>query len=342
MRQLTFIQPKAPLEWQEVAEPRIENPEQAIVRPLAVASCDLDCAVVHGNTPWRKGPFAFGHEFVAEVVEVGEAVTDFKPGDRVVVSFQISCGKCERCQRGLTASCSTVKAGAMYGLAPLAGEWGGALSDLVRVPFAQAMLMPVPDGIAPATLASLSDNMADAWRAVGPYLQELPGAPVLIFGGMTAGSIGLYAVAIAAALGASRIDYVDKNPFRLEVAQKLGANPIELGETMPKRFGSYPITVDTCAIPEGLVSLLRSTEAGGVCTSAAIYFTPVALPLLEMYTTGVTLKTNRVHSRATSPHVLELIKDGRFNPDLIISDRVGWEDAGEAFLTYKTKLVVSR
>jgi threonine dehydrogenase-like Zn-dependent dehydrogenase len=342
MRQLTFIQPKTALEWHEVAEPTLENPEQAIVRPLAVASCDLDGAVVHGHTPWRKGPFAFGHEFVAEVVEVGAAVTGFKPGDRVVVPFQISCGKCERCQRGLTGSCSAVKPGAMYGLAPLAGEWGGALSELVRVPFAQAMLMPVPDGIAPATLASLSDNMSDAWRTVGPYLQEMPGAPVLILGGAMAGSIGLYAVAIAAALGASRIDYVDKNPFRLELAQKLGANPLELGESMPKRFGSYPITVDAGAIPEGLVSVLRSTEAGGTCTSTAIYFTPVALPLLEMYTTGVTLKTNRVHSRATSPHVLELIQSGRLNPDLITSDTVGWDDAGEAFLNYKTKLIVTR
>ena len=162
MQQLTFIQPNHLLEWQEVPEPNLEGPGEALVRPIAVASCDLDAAVVHGHTPWQAGPFAFGHEFVAEVVEIGSNVQNVKVGQLVVVPFQISCGVCQRCQRGLTGSCSTVKAGAMYGLAPLGGEWGGALSDLVRVPFAHAMLMPVPDGIAPATLASASDNMSDA------------------------------------------------------------------------------------------------------------------------------------------------------------------------------------
>jgi alcohol dehydrogenase len=231
----------------------------------------------------------------------------------------------------------------MYGLAPLAGEWGGALSDLVRVPFAEAMLMSVPQGLAPATLASLSDNLSDAYRTVGPYLVETPGRPVLVIGGAMAGSIGLYAVAIAKALQAGSIDYVDQDPARLELAQKLGARPIEVSnQSWPKRFGSYPLTVEASADPAGLATALRSTEAGGVCTSTAIYFTPVALPLLEMYTIGVTFKTSRVHSRATAPKVLELIQSGRLQPDLVTTDKATWEEAGEAFLTYKTKLIITR
>ena len=342
MNQLTFMRPGQPLQWQEVAEPQLENPVQALVRPIAVASCDLDSAIVHGHTPWRQGPFAFGHEFVAQVVEVGSAVTSFQPDQVVIVPFQISCGSCERCRKGLTGSCTTVRAGAMYGLAPLGGEWGGALSDLVRVPFAEAMLTPVPAGLEPSSIASLSDNISDAYRAVGPYLEQTPGAPVLIIGGAMAGSIGLYAVAIAQALGSSQIDYVDSDQSRLEMAQKLGAKPLELKETWPKRFGSYPITMDASANPSGLIAALRSTEAGGVCTSTAIYFEPVALPLLEMYTTGLTFKTNRVHSRSTSPKVLELIQAGRLQPQLITSDRANWSEAGEALLSYKTKLVISR
>jgi len=342
MRQLTFIKPGQALEWQEVAEPKLEGPGEALVRPVAVASCDLDSAVVHGHTPWQEGPFAFGHEFVAEVVEVGSEVDSFKVGQLVIVPFQLSCGKCARCLAGLTGSCTTVRAGAMYGLAPLGGECGGALSELVRVPFAEAMLLAVPAGIQPATIASLSDNVSDAWRAVGPYLEQTPNVPVLIMGGAMAGSIGLYAVAIAAALKAERIDYVDNDPTRLEMAQKLGANPIEAKENLPKRFGFYPITVDASADPKGLVAALRSTDAGGVCTSTAIYFKPVALPLLEMYTIGVTFKTNRVHSRVTTPKVLELVKSGQLHPELVTSDLAPWEEAGEAFLSYKTKLIVTR
>jgi alcohol dehydrogenase len=340
MRQLTFVKPGQRLEWREVPEPRLEGPGEAIVRPLVVASCDLDKAVVHGQTPWA-GPFAFGHEFIAEVVEVGDGVRRVRPGELVVVPFQISCGACARCARGLTGSCTTVKAGAMYGLGPLGGEWGGALSDLVRVPFADAMLLPSPPGIAPASIASASDNLPDAWRAVGPGLEEHPGAPVLIVGGLGGASIGLYAVAIAKALGASQVDYCDADPDRLEKAHALGARPIEVGDAFPQRLGSYPITVS--AGPwQGLVCALRSTEPAGVCTSVGIYFQPPRLPLLEMYTVGVTFKTSRVMARAVIPKVLDLVTQGRLHPEAITSDHAAWDEAGEALLGYRTKLVITR
>ncbi len=341
MRQLTFVKAGQPLEWREVAEPVLQGPGEAIVRPLAVASCDLDGAMIHGYTPFA-GPFAFGHEFVAEIVAVGEEVQGFQPGQRVIVPFQISCGTCERCRRGLTQSCTTVKAGAMFGLAPLGGEWGGALSDLVRVPFAEAMLIAVPDGIASEVVASASDNLPDAWRTVGPYLEATPGIPVLVVGGGGAGSIGLYTVAIAKGLGASQVDYADTDPARLELAQSLGANCIQISDKVPPKFGSYPVTVDTSSMPQNLVSTLRSTEPGGVCTSAGIYFRPVALPLLEMYTVGVTFKTSRVAARSTIPKVLELVTSGRLHPELITSHHATWDEAGEAMLSYTTKLVISR
>jgi alcohol dehydrogenase len=340
MKQLTFVKPGQPLEWQEVPDPQLQGPGEALVRPVAVASCDLDKAVVQGATPWN-GPFAFGHEFVAEVVAVGAEVQNFRPGQMVVVPFQISCGKCERCRRGLTGSCQSVKAGAMYGLAPLGGEWGGALSDLVRVPFAEAMLVPVPAGLAPATIASASDNLPDGWRTVGPYLEKLPGAPVLIVGGALTGSIGLYATAIALALGASKVDYVDIDLARLEVAQKLGANPLEVKGAYPRKFGAYPITVDSSANPEGLASALRSTEPGGNCTSTGIYFKPVALPLLEMYTIGMNFTTSQLSARTVIPKILELVQAGRLHPELITSDTASWNEAGEALLSYRTKLVIT-
>lgn len=114
MRQLTFIKPGA-LEWWDVPEPLIAAPIQALVRPVAVASCDLDTPILLGEAPFR-GPFAFGHEFVAEVVAVGDAVLKIQVGQLVVVPFQISCGTCDSCQRGLTGNCATVERFASYGL----------------------------------------------------------------------------------------------------------------------------------------------------------------------------------------------------------------------------------
>jgi threonine dehydrogenase-like Zn-dependent dehydrogenase len=224
MRQLTFAG-VGRLVWEDVPAPQLTSGDDAIVRPVAVATCDLDAALVSGRAP-LPGPFAFGHEFVADVIDIGDAVATVRPGDRVIVPFQVSCGRCDACRRGLTASCATAGAGAAYGMAPIARrEWGGALSDTVRVPYADAMLVALPAGLVPASVASVSDNVPDGWRAVAPHLARRPDASVLVVGG--AGDVALYAVAVAVALGSPHVDYVDTDVRRLAVAERLGANAIE-------------------------------------------------------------------------------------------------------------------
>ena len=337
VRSLTYLGP-GELEWRDEDEPKLEAAEQALVRPVVVANCDLDNALIHGQVP-VPGPFPLGHEFIAEVVEVGEAVGGSAPGDRVVVAYNISCGRCERCRRGVTASCTTVDLRAMYGF-PAGGVWGGALSDLVRVPFADAMLVPFPSSLDPEKVASLSDNLPDGWRTVGPHLERFPGADVLIVGG-GAPSIGLYAAGMAVALGAGRVDYVDIDEGRLEIAGSLGANPIH--GPPPERLGPYLITVDASARPEQLATALRSVEPGGVCTSVGIYFSPeTPVPLLEMYDRGITFETSRASARPIIPRVVELLREGRFRPELVTTQVVPWNDAAEALQGEYTKLVVSR
>jgi alcohol dehydrogenase len=340
MRQLTFLAP-GKLEWRDVPEPALQGPDEAIVAPLAIATCDVDAAMLRGQAP-AAGPLALGHEFVARVVAVGDGVTSFAPGQRVVVPFAISCGACTYCQRGLTANCASVPRNAMYGLGAFGGgDWGGALSDRVRVPYADAMLVALPADIEPATVASAGDNISDAWRTVGPYLSQTPAAPVLIAGGGASGSIGLYAVSIARALGAGQIDYIDLDAQRLEVAQSLGAHVIDKG--VPKRLGPYPITVDASANPAGLACCLRSTEPGGVCTSVGVYYaTETPVPLFEMFVNGVTFKTSRAHSRGIIPHVLELTRSGALHPERVTSETATFEDAIDALLGFTTKLVVTR
>lgn len=114
MRQLTFVK-HGLLEWQDVPEPKLENGREALVRPIVMARCDLDAPILYGIAPFR-GPFPFGHEFIAEVVNVGEAVRSFIIGQRVIVPFQISCGACRRCQHGLSNSCQSVPELSHYGL----------------------------------------------------------------------------------------------------------------------------------------------------------------------------------------------------------------------------------
>ncbi len=337
VRQLTFIKPGT-LEWQEVPEPKLQGPNEAIVRPIAVGRCDVDAAIAHGRAPFQ-GPFAIGHEFVAEIVALGDHVTGLQPGQAVIVPYHISCGHCPRCQRGLPANCSTVPRLSMYGLGAVGGAWGGALSDLVRVPFAQGMLVPLPEDVEPRGAVSLGDNLSDAWRTVGPYVEELPGAPVLVVGG-SAWSIGLYAAAIARVLGASPVDYVDTDPGRLTLAQSVGATPIE--GPPPERLGPYPITVDASADRDGLACALRSLEPGGVCTSVGIYYRRTPVPLLDMYDTGVTFRTGRAHARAIIPRVLELIRGRRVQPERLVTRWADWDDAPDALRDPSAKVVVLR
>src|SRR4051794_31242560 len=136
MQQLTFLEARS-LEWRDVPEPSLEGDGQALVRPLAVATCDLDAYVIHGRAPY-KGPFGLGHEGIAEIVDVGDAVDGLEAGQRVSVAFQIFCGECGPCRAGRTASCEATPPMAMYGLS-IGGDWGGFLSETVRVPYANAM-----------------------------------------------------------------------------------------------------------------------------------------------------------------------------------------------------------
>ncbi len=337
MRELTFVGP-GKLEWREVAAPKIDGRGQALVRPIAVATCDLDTMLLRGEAPMFGGDFPLGHESVGVVAETGDAVTAFKPGDRVVPSFQIACGSCNRCRRGLTGNCESVRGTGMFGLGARGGNFGGALSDLMKIPYADAMLVAMPDGLAAADVASAADNIPDAWRTVAPALRDNPGAPVLIVGG---GSIGLYAIQIALECGASQVEYVDQDPGRLRLGSELGASVRE--GPPPKRMGPYPITVAACATQAGLLCALRSTAPGGICTSCGIHpgeTTP--MPLFDMYITGITFVTGRGHARTVIPQVLELVSSGKIQPGRVTSKIVGWDDAIPALLDPPTKLVIAR
>jgi alcohol dehydrogenase len=253
MRQLTFVKPDE-LEWHEVPRPRVAAATDALVRPIAVGRCDLDLYIAIGSgTRGRAfpGPFAIGHEAVGVVTDAGEKA-GVVPGETVVVSFQLSCGRCENCRRGFTNACGAYPARAAYGLKPSSGtEFGGALAERMHVPFADHMLVKVPDGVDPLAIASIADNIPDGWRAVAPQLTAWPGARVLVLGG-GAQSIGLYAAGLAVSLGAGDVLYLDDDATRRAIAARMGARAESLA--VPDRDGAekFEITVDASGNPDVL------------------------------------------------------------------------------------------
>jgi threonine dehydrogenase-like Zn-dependent dehydrogenase len=250
VRELQFIR-SGRLAWRDREPPALRHPGDAVVRPFVAARCDGDTVPIHrpvsralqagiavraidpvvacicGRVPFR-GPFAIGHECVAQVLAVAAGVQRVRVGQTVVVPWAVSCGGCEPCRRGLTSKCATTTTSrplAAYGFGPACSPWGGMIADEVRVPFADHMLVPVPPGVPPLRVAAAGDNLADAWRSVVSPLRERPGGSVLVIGG-GAQSIGLYAAGLAVAHEARVVDYVDDNPKRRLVAEALGAHPL--------------------------------------------------------------------------------------------------------------------
>ncbi|MEV6276579.1 alcohol dehydrogenase catalytic domain-containing protein [Nocardia sp. NPDC051832] len=339
MKRLMLSGPGA-LTWEDVPEPEIADPGQAIVRPIALATCDIDPAVLRGAFP-LPGPYPFGHEGVAEVVAVGERVRSVRIGDRVVVPFQISCGTCKPCLRGRTGNCTSHPPLSTFGLGALGGlGWGGLWADLALIPHADAMLVPLPAGVDPVAVASASDNIPDAYRAVGPQLADDPGAEVLVIGGPAAPSIGLYAAGLAVALGSDRVVYLDDSPDRLAIAHKLGAEVID--GPRDARVGRFPITVEAGGGAKALRAAIDATTYDGWCTSVSVQTKDVPLPVFDMYSRCCTFHTGRAHARPVIPAVLDLVAAGRFDPALVTSVTVPWADSVDALLETPMKLVAVR
>lgn len=356
------------LEWRDKPAPRLEGPRDAIVRPFVAARCDGDTLPIHrrvsramqlglrlgaidpvvgsicGPVPFR-GPFAIGHECVGQVVRKGDGVANLSIGQVVVVPWAVSCGSCPECERGITAKCSTTRSGelAAFGFGPASGPWGGMVSDEVRVPYADHMLVPVPPDVDPLRVAAASDNLADAWRAVVPPLRERPGGSVLVLGG-GAQSIGLYAAALAVRHGADVVHYLDDDAQRLEIAASLGAEVH--GLTSRRRGpvpGRYDVAVEASSRADGVRAAVRALKPGGVCTAVGYYLSPnTRVPLMRMYATDATLRLGVSSVRPVLPELLEFVARTDFPAERVTTLLADWEDAPTAYGARTTKLVLHR
>jgi alcohol dehydrogenase len=343
------ISPGARLRWQSVPAPLPAGADGAVVHPIASSTCDIDCPLALGASQFAL-PLHLGHECVAEVLTVGERVRTVKPGDRVIVPFEINCGTCTACQAGLTGSCTSVPPISAYGMGLATGHWGGAFSDELAVPYADAMLVPLPDGIDPAAAASLADNVCDAHRHIAPHVPALleadADAEILILAALServkfSGSVPLYVGLIARAYGARNVCLVDARSEIRAHAKRLGLDAIAPREL--RRRPPAPLVVDLTVDKLGVA--LSHTAPDGICSSSGSLHRSLRIPALQMYMRNVTLHFGHTHARALIPQVLELMVDGRFRPETVTTTVGSLEDAPEAlrehFLGGGVKAVLS-
>lgn len=336
LRQLIVSEPGS-VEWGDAPDPGLPSELGALVRPVAVATCDFDHLIVAGLVP--TGPATpIGHECVAEVVEVGSAVRSVTVGEVVVVPFQISCGECDRCRGGQTSSCEAVPWLSCFGLGEMSGSWGGAVSDLLAIPYADAMLVPLPPGVDPVHAAAAGCNLVDAYRCVVPQLMARSGGDVLVAGGAFT-NIALYAASIARSMG-SNVTLVDPTGSAAAAADRIGAGFLEDPAELPTR--SYPVTVDASMNPETLRNVIRATADGGEITVSTMYPEPLTgLPMMELFERCATLRTGQPDARAHLPAVLDLLTADQMD-DVALTAVLPWDEAGDAFGQGHGKFVVSR
>ena len=223
-----------------VPDPKILNPRDAIIKITSTAICGSDLHLYDGYIPTMRKGDILGHEFMGEVVEVGPAVNNLRPGDRVVVPFPISCGNCFFCQRDMWALCDNSNPNAwmaeqlwgyspagIYGYSHLVGGYAGGQAEYARVPFADVGPIKISDGLTDEQAVMLADVFPTGYMAA-ENCDIQPGDTIAVWG---CGPVGLFAIKSAYLLGAERVIAIDQVPERLQMAkEQANAEVVNLGE----------------------------------------------------------------------------------------------------------------
>jgi threonine dehydrogenase-like Zn-dependent dehydrogenase len=361
-----------------VADPVIEAPDDILLRVTATAICGSDLHIYRGKMPAMEDGDILGHEFMGVVEEAGSGVTGLRPGDRVVVPFNIACGHCFFCEKTLYAACETTNPGrgallnkkkipsgsGMFGYTHLYGGYAGGQAEFVRVPKANVGPLKLPDVLPDEKVLFLSDILPTGYQAV-VNAGVGPGDTLAIFG---AGPVGLMAAACARLLGVERILMVDHHPFRLRFAQETYAvEPIDFDETddpaerIIQLTGGYGADASIDAVGfeakgsavESLLETVKletsrgtvlrqciaATRRGGTVSVPGVYAGFIHGFLFgDAFDKGLTFKMGQTHTARFMPELLEHIGEGRLSPEVIISHRLPLDEAARGYEMFNEKI----
>lgn len=324
----------------EVARPKLESATDAIVRVTTAALCGSDMHIYHGKIPAVPDGWILGHEFCGVVDEVGDGVTGFAPGDRVVSSMYVACGRCPACIAGDHRRCARF---AMFGFGQAFGSLQGGQAEYVRVPLADMTLRAIPAGLADESVIFTSDILATAFTALS-QASVRQGDFVAVVG---AGPVGQLIAMCAPLFGVARAFVIDVIPERLAEAQALGAVTIDAREANPRKVIKEQTDGAMCdAVFEAVGSVPAMETAfslprpnGAVMLVGMLVTEPFPVAAGEVW-----LRNTKIIPVLGAPfrhrdELLRLIAAGRIDAAAIITDRMPLSDAAEAYRAFDNKEV---
>ena len=335
MRAVTFQAP-GEVRVDEVGEPELLAPDDAIVRVEASGICGSDLHIYHGRVQIEPG-FVIGHEFVGEVIAAGDEVTRVSAGDRVLGTYATACGECFFCRREEFHKCDSSR---VYGHGATLGSLQGAQAEQVLVPHANLALRRVPDGLSDDVALFAGDVMGTAFHAIGSRpLAEGETAAIL---GM--GPVGLCAVQVAKAAGASEVVAIDTVEDRLRMAESFGATPVHLTEGDPRAEvkkltdgRGVDLAVDAVGHPDALDLALRLARKAGTVSVTGVYAERVEVHMGILWIKAITLTSGHANVIKHLDRVLELLSSGALDPSPLVTHHMKLDEAPEAYRAYDNR-----
>lgn len=370
---------KHDVRYDTVPDPTIEHPRDAIIKVSSCAICGSDLHLYDDFMPTMQSGDILGHEFMGEVVEVGSDNKKLKVGDRVVVPFTIICGECEQCRRGNYSVCERSNrnkamadkafghsTAGLFGYSHLTGGYAGGQAEYVRVPFADAGPVKIPNGLSDEQVLFLGDIFPTGWQAA-VQCDIQPTDTVAIWG---AGPVGQFCVRSALLLGARQIVVIDRLPERLDMARAAGAitinfeeesvierlNELTAGKGPEKCIDAVGMEAHATATldsmydrvkqavmletdrPHVLREMIYACRPAGTLSVPGVYAGLIdKLPFGMLMNKGLTLRTGQTHVNRWTDDLLRRIQEGQIDPSFVITHSEPLASGPEMYKTFAHK-----
>ena len=313
--------------WTSAPAPKLSQPTDAVVKIVKTTICGTDLHILKGDVPAVQSGRILGHEGVGVIEEVGPAVSNFKKGDRVLISCITSCGKCEYCKRQIYSHCEN-------------GGWilghliDGTQAEYVRIPHADNSLYHVPPGVEEEALVMLSDILPTGFEIGVLYGAVKPGDVVAIVG---AGPVGMAALLTAQFFSPARVIMIDVDPARLELARQFGATDIiDSTRADPASIirestkDGVDVAIEAVGIRATFDICQNMVRPGGHIANVGVHGKSVDLQLQKLWIQNITLTTGLVNTN-TTPMLLKTVESKTLQPGHLITHRFSFAEFEKAY-----------